>query len=200
MDTHGTTHRRRLSAPRRLSRTIMPVWTACSDSHARTAKNWRNYIMSTSQHIFTGRGTPPPGPSPVRRYFHCESGGWVYRNHKNRSPEIRISKDGEIMDEITRTVSYLLSHPALEFGPSKAKHLYRRFGLCSSRRLKVKRTDSGTPVIRKVVESVLICPICSQKLVRCSKTSDGFVPVFDCECDLSYAHCKRIYHRYEVVL
>jgi hypothetical protein len=95
--------------------------------------------MSTSQHIFTGRGTPPLGPSPVRRYFHCESGGWVYRNHKDRSLEIRIGTDGRILDEVTRIVAYLLSHAALEFGPVKAKHLYRRFGICSSRRLKVCR-------------------------------------------------------------
>lgn len=156
--------------------------------------------MSTSQHIFTGRGTPPPGPSSVRRYFHCESGGWVYRNHKDRSLEIRIGTDGRILDEVTRTVAYLLSHAALEFGPVKTKHLYRRFGLCSSRRLKIKRTDSGSPVIRKVIDSVLVCPICGQKLVRSVETVDGMKPVFDVESDASYAHCRRIYHRFEVVL
>lgn len=104
---------------------------------------------------------------PNSSQFYAQT-GWVYKNLGQRHLKITISPvTGGIVDEIGITMKYLLSHSGVEPTPTgRYRQSYWYFGYASPKNSRLVRSESGSPVNRLVVDSVLVCPVCGRPLCK----------------------------------
>lgn len=126
--------------------------------------------------------------------------GWVYKNIGRRDTAIRIDeKTGAIIDEIRSTAKYLLSHCCVQSNENgRLYKTYRFFGLCSPARIRVQK-EFGVPVIRKVYESFLKCPVCGERLVHCAPIEGVYSPYKDEKGEYRFVKTKLVFRKYEVI-
>ncbi len=133
--------------------------------------------------------------------------GWVYVNHKNRDATISTDpKTGQIRDQVEATVRYQLTHAGVQRGPSgKYKNSYRWFGICDAKHCRLVRNAQGGAVIRRIVESVLLCPVCGRPLTFETDCITGEVVLSDHdlhlmdECGINSAMVRKVYRMFEVI-
>ena len=139
------------------------------------------------------------GGFPPSNVFHAKT-GWVYKNLGQRDTAIRIdAKTGTIIDEVKITAKYLLTHCAVMYNSEgRLYKTYRFYGVCSQTKLRVKK-EFGVPVIRKVYESVLKCPVCGEALVHCEPIEEGYYPKKDAVGNDRLVRTKLVFRKYEVI-
>lgn len=133
--------------------------------------------------------------------------GWVYTNLKDRESSIGIDpKTGHILDEVEATARYQLTHAGVERGRSgKFKNSYRWFGLCDVKHCRLVANARGGNVIRRVVDSILVCPVCGRNLTFETDCitgevvlSDGDLHLMD-EYGINSAMVRKTYRMFEVI-
>jgi hypothetical protein len=133
--------------------------------------------------------------------------GWVYTNLRDRNSTIGIDpRTGHIIDEVEATARYQLTHAGVERGASgKYRNSYRWFGICDNKHLRLVKNARGGHVIRRVVESVLICPVCGRALTFDTDRITGEVVLSDHDLELMdeygmfSAMVRKKYRMFEVI-
>jgi hypothetical protein len=133
--------------------------------------------------------------------------GWVYSNLRDRNSTIGIDpRTGHIIDEVEATARYQLTHAGVERGASgKYRNSYRWFGICDNKHLRLVKNARGGHVIRRVVESVLICPVCGRELTFETDRITGEVVLSDHDLELMdeygmfSAMVRKKYRMFEVI-
>lgn len=133
--------------------------------------------------------------------------GWVYVNLKDRDATISVDpKTGQIRDQVEATARYQLTHAGVARGPSgKYQNSYRWFGLCDAKHCRLVKNARGGAVIRRIVDSVLLCPVCGRRLTFETDCITGEVVLSDHdlylmdEYGVNSAMIRKIYRMFEVI-